>query len=64
MLRKHLTPAVKAEAGHIWSLLWPIAVSNALLMLLQVRVSACACVWIIKKHFSVRSLIHRHPSTI
>ena len=37
MLRKYWTPAVKEEAGHIWSLLWPIAVSNALLMLLQVR---------------------------
>lgn len=36
MLRKYWTPAVKEEAGHIWSLLWPIAVSNALLMLLQV----------------------------
>ena len=36
MLRKYWTPAVKEEAGHICSLLWPIAVSNALLMLLQV----------------------------
>lgn len=36
MLRKYWTPEVKAETGHIWALLWPIAVSNALLMALQV----------------------------
>lgn len=36
MLRKYWTPAVKTESGHIWALLWPIAISNALLMLLQV----------------------------
>lgn len=35
--KQYWTPAVKKEAGHIWALLWPIAVSNALLMLLQVR---------------------------
>lgn len=38
MLRKYWTPEVKEETGHIWALLWPIAVSNALLMALQVCV--------------------------
>jgi hypothetical protein len=42
MLRKYWTPAVKEETGHIWSLLWPIAVSNSLLMLLQVRLPCLA----------------------
>ena len=32
-----LTPEVKDELGHLWSLLWPIALTNGLLMALQIE---------------------------
>lgn len=41
-MRAHLpkrwwTPEVRDEVSHIWSILWPIAVTNALLMALQIE---------------------------
>jgi len=35
--RKWWTPEVKDELKHIWSVLWPIAMTNALLMSLQIE---------------------------